>query len=602
MPRTPSRKRWSWLRRRHALVRRSATMRERTDQGAHSVIRTGRTIRTSRRTLYRQLRLDGAARPGTGRLHMRRLNRALTALGAVLMVLAVVAMVGPAVPGARAADWKDAANEATPKANCGPGSNPETSAQGRVPAADVASGRAQKGYTCNLAELSHFGDRGGYKVHRYVDGAGHECAYYDSTLLFPTNVATNGTNLTGVYVLDMKDPAHPVKTDNLLTPAMQSPHESLNINVKRGLLVADMGFPTFNPGFVDIYDISQDCRHPVLKSSSPLGILGHESGFSPDGNTFWVSSTGGSTLTALDITDPTSPQILWVRRGGSPHGERVSADGNRLYIADTQSGLQILDVSDIQARKPNAEGREISHLDWPDMSIPQVPIPVTIKGHPYLVEIDEFAKGTKSDDPESPVGAARIIDIGDDTKPVVVSNIRLEVNTPKARTGDQMNDPEATSALQGYAGHYCAVPQENEPGIVACSFILSGLRVFDIRDPKHPKEIAYFNKPTNAGVGGQPSTFAMSAPTFVPERSEIWWLDGNSGFYALRFTNGVWPFGGATVKAASASQSAAAAAAAPAAGAGSSTLPATGAPAGLLGSGFLVLGLALIVRRLKPRS
>ena len=75
--------------------------------------------------------------------------------------------------------------------------------------------------------------------------------------------------LTGVYVLDMSDPAHPVHTDNLLTPAMQSPHESLSLNAKRGLLAADMGNPPFNPGFVDIYDVSQDCRHPVLKSSLP---------------------------------------------------------------------------------------------------------------------------------------------------------------------------------------------------------------------------------------------------------------------------------------------------------------------------------------------
>ncbi|HZI36737.1 MAG TPA: hypothetical protein VFF24_00420 [Acidimicrobiia bacterium] len=51
-----------------------------------------------------------------------------------------------------------------------------------------------------------------------------------------------------------------------------------------------------------------------------------------------------------------------------------------------------------------------------------------------------------------------------------------------------------------------------DPGIVACSFIASGLRVFDIRDPQHPREIAYFNPP------GNPSTpyRALSAPTFAP--------------------------------------------------------------------------------------
>jgi mannose-6-phosphate isomerase-like protein (cupin superfamily) len=32
----------------------------------------------------------------------------------------------------------------------------------------------------------------------------------------------------------------------------------------------------------------------------------------------------------------------------------------------------------------------------------------------------------------------------------------------------------------------------------------------------------------------------MASPTFVPERREIWYSDGNSGFWSLRLTNNVW--------------------------------------------------------------
>ena len=71
--------------------------------------------------------------------------------------------------------------------------------------------------------------------------------------------------VTGVWALDMSNSHNPVHTASLLTPAMQSPHESLSLNVTRGLLAADMGYPTFQPGYVDIYDISQDCRSPVLR-------------------------------------------------------------------------------------------------------------------------------------------------------------------------------------------------------------------------------------------------------------------------------------------------------------------------------------------------
>ena len=468
----------------------------------------------------------------------------------------------------------------TPRAECGPGSRPETKAQGRITVEDAAAG----GFQCNLEELSHFGNSGGYKVHRYIDAQGHECAFYDSTLLFPTGVPAAGPEGPGVYVLDMTDPAKPVKTANLVTPAMLSPHESLYLNQKRGLLVADMGYPTFNPGFVDIYDVSQDCRTPTLLSSSPLGILGHESGFSPDGLTFWATSTGGQTITALDITDPATPVPVWVGTGYSAHGVRVSKDGNRLYVADTGDGLYILDVSEVQARVANPTVTEISSLTWPELSIPQVAIPFTVAGHPYLVEIDEFGNS-------GPVGAARIIDIADETKPKVVSNIRLEVHMPEARDTDQTNDPGSSSALAGYTGHYCSIPQEDDPGIVACGMILSGLRVFDIRDPLHPREIAYWNHPIEPTIpGDDPSSYAMDAPAFVPERGEIWHADGNGGFSVLRFTNGVWPFESATAPTAepeSAPQDV-------------GTLPATGGPLwwSLVGAGLLliVVGIRRVAR------
>jgi hypothetical protein len=139
--------------------------------------------------------------------------------------------------------------------------------QGRVSAEDVASGRAAQGYTCNAEVVSHFGESGGYKVERYVDATGRECAYFDSTLLFPTNAAAPGQLPTGTIVLDMSNPAAPVRTTTLLTPAMQTPHESMVLNPKRGLLPAVMGNPAAYPGIVDIYDATDDCRNPALRST-----------------------------------------------------------------------------------------------------------------------------------------------------------------------------------------------------------------------------------------------------------------------------------------------------------------------------------------------
>jgi len=314
---------------------------------------------------------------------------------------------------------------------------------------------------------------------------------------------------------------------------MLSPHESLVLDQTRGLLVAVLGNPAFGPGVVDVYDVSQDCRAPVWKSSSPVGIFGHESGISPDGNTFYSASPFTPTLTAVDISNPSFPTLLMIDPITS-HGVSISADGNRAYVADTNGLIRILDVSQVQARMPFPQARQISTITWPSHSIPQVAIPVTIKGRPYLVEVDEFGSLQQ-------VGAARIIDISDETHPQVISDMRLEVHQPENFAAIQ-NDPGASSGFGGYAAHYCNVPTPVDPPIVACSMILSGLRVFNITDPYHPREVAYFNAPVNKNpLTGAASNYAVSSPAFAAERKEIWYSDSSSGFYAIRLTNDAWP-------------------------------------------------------------
>ena len=93
----------------------------------------------------------------------------------------------------------------------------------------------------------------------------------------------------------------------------------------------------------------------------------------------------------------------------------------------------------------------------------------------------------------------------------------------------------AHTELGGYAGHYCSVPREVDPGIVACSFLASGLRVFDVRDPQRPREVAYVNEPSSGGAA------AFSQAAWDLKRHQVWYADGSSGFWAVHLTNGVWP-------------------------------------------------------------
>jgi hypothetical protein len=86
---------------------------------------------------------------------------------------------------------------------------------------------------------------------------------------------------------------------------------------------------------------------------------------------------------------------------------------------------------------------------------------------------------------------------------------------------------------------------------LACAYFESGIRVFDIRDPQRPKEIAYFVPPAVASpspgsfnnattANGRPDhcsaqLYFQASPAILMTTCQ------DNGFLALRFTNGVWP-------------------------------------------------------------
>ena len=434
-----------------------------------------------------------------------------------------------------------------PEATCGPGARPETDIQGRVPAADYANGRFRRGYQCNTRQVAHEGGTGGFKVLRYTDRTGRTCAYYDSTRLFPLEVPFQVQSGFGVIVLDMTNPAKPRRTATLTSPAMLSPHESLLINDRRGLMGAVLGNAATNAGILDLYDVRTDCRRPRLLSSTPAAVLGHESGWSPDGKTFYASSTVGQTLVAIDVSDPVLPRPIFTQLGVNYHGMRLSPDGRTLYAANIGNdvsdgtfpgqGLRVIDVSEIQDRVPNPSVTVLSDLVWREASIPQVSQPFRRGKRDYLLQVDEFANFGVTDFAGAEVGAARIIDVTNPRRPLVVSNLRLAVHQPAGRR-KAFGDPGASSPVGGYAGHYCSAPYQRDPKVVACSMIGSGLRIFDIRDLKHPRELGYFNRPVQSVIPIKTGANALSQPAWDVKRRSVWYTDGNSGFYVVKLTNG----------------------------------------------------------------
>ncbi len=382
-------------------------------------------------------------------------------------------------------------------------------------------------------------------MHRFVDRAGRECAYYDTTLLFPLNAQNLGDQPTGVAVLDVSDPANPKRTATLATPAMQSPHESVNISKERGLLAAVLGNPGAAPGIVDVYDLNADCRQPELQASAPVGFLGHESGFAPDGKTFYATSLFDGHITAVDLTNPRVPTPVAVIDSFS-HGMNTSDDGNRGYIAARAIGLQILDLSEVQARKPLPQVREISRLTWDTMSIPQNAVPITIDGKPFVMEVDEFSvdePGSEFPGAERPVRRRRAPDrhLRRDKAAPGVGRCGSRSTSPRTARSSRTTRPRpascratrgTTATSRGGRTPGSSPARSSTPG---CACSTSPIPRSRRRSPTSSPR----RRPSP--VINERSNYAMSSPDFAPERDEIWYSDGNSGFYVVRLANGVWP-------------------------------------------------------------
>ncbi|WP_420030251.1 LVIVD repeat-containing protein [Rhodococcus maanshanensis] len=421
-------------------------------------------------------------------------SRNVVRAGRAAALAAAAALLLPMVSGA-AAPQSDApgkvleehavATNTAALADCGPGSLPETGLQGDVPAAERDNGRSTQGYRCNASALGGFAGRGAGIVSASYD----HCAYLGT--IFPGDLLGPSP---GVQVLDVSDPAHPVPTANLTEPAMLAgTWESLKVNEKRKLLVGT-GVPALTGnGLLSVYDIS-DCAHPRLLNPGPgtnlqmpLPITSHEGGFSPDGNTYWSSGIAPSVVSAVDLTDPANPHVIWQGLiGQSAHGFGMTPDGNRMYLSDNGGGITVLDTSAVQRRDPNPQVPQLAQLTWTDGMATQHSVPVTYDGTPYLFTPNEGGSG-----------GVKLIDVSDDANPRIVNTIKLEINLPENQ--DSAIGSASGGSAFGYESHYCAADRPTNPTALACGWSSSGIRVFDVSDPFDVREIAYYNPPAMKG-------------------------------------------------------------------------------------------------------
>src|SRR4029434_8193311 len=255
-----------------------------------------------------------------------------------------------------------------------------------------------------------------------------------------------------------------------------------NARVKRAASIRGLA-QSNGPNFA-VYDVSGDCAHPKLASSITVpASSGHMGGWAEDGKTYYIGQNFrgvGGILPIIDVTDPYNAKWLlnWKFTGdGRPHHVSTNKDGSGWYAGqagtfaaprDNSSfgpdGLVILDVSDIQFRRPNPQIRIVSRLFWNDQGQAEQMLPFFSDGRSYLISTDESggqagvgglaaacARGA------SPYGYSNVIDITDETHPRIVSKIMLEVHDPKNCTKFLAEPPEVGGGPLDYSTERCAL-------------------------------------------------------------------------------------------------------------------------------------------------
>ncbi len=473
-------------------------------------------------------------------------------------------------PVAQSAAEPDGPATPTDYGDCGPGARLEPGLQGQVPVADQLSGDAALGYRCNLKVIgsSDIGLRGqNFQLAWYRD-----CAYVSTIGVQSTSGAAGeptAPELDGMAALDVSDPTAPRLTDIVKSPVAKSNHEALEVNQKRGLLVATQGGLVAQ--YIEVYDVKRDCRHPKFLGRYDAGQpIFHGLRVSDDGRTVYGTDTfgisgAGQIMHAVDISDPRDPTRLltWDPTTEEPpvqyasHDLEIDPDGDRLYlgaaayqaivgvvvgggpsVGDTPS-LAILDTGEVQARKRDPDIEVLSTLSLPNFG--HTVQRMTIGGKPYLLVSGE----APVDGAQCPWAWGHIVDISDERDPRRVSDLRLEVN----RASNCPQTSEDKGAI--YSIHYVGVDDDRNTRYVFYTYYTGGLRVFDVRDPEHPKEVAYFHSPATpntkfppispATPDANPGTtdLTTSVVRYRPGTGEIWVVSVNSGFQVLRFTGGL---------------------------------------------------------------
>jgi hypothetical protein len=329
---------------------------------------------------------------------------------------------------------------------------------------------------------------------------------------------------------------------------------TLQIQIADGLMITSMekippgwgGDPDgpYGEGF-DIWNLL-DPENPQKLGTYKTGGQGTHRNYYDGGRyvhaTSWPEGFDGHIYDIVDIFDPREPKRIarWWRPGqwlaggeaGVPFGTLLHGGayikGNRAFLPYSAGGFVVLDISDIQ------QPQFISDLPFspPFQAFIAVHSAVPLTKKP-LVIVNSEAIAERG---EEPLGYAGIVDISDEKKPRLISIFPQPEPHPNMQIGNFFDLPGRFGPHNQHQPQFQKVLYQNED-LVFLTYFNAGLRVYDIADPRSPKEIAYFIPPNpSTRLGPLPKTglVTQTEDVLVDARGNIFISDKNRGICVLR--------------------------------------------------------------------
>ncbi|MGE0253403.1 MAG: LVIVD repeat-containing protein [Alphaproteobacteria bacterium] len=245
----------------------------------------------------------------------------------------------------------------------------------------------------------------------------------------------------------------------------------------------------------------------------------------------------------VDIADPTQPKEVgrWWLPGqwaaGGETGHRFGAilhggayvRGERGYLPYSAGGFVILDMADV------TRPRMISRMPFspPFLDFIGVHTAVPLTGKPIVVLNSEAI----AENGEEPMCFAGLVDISDEENPALLSQLPWP-NPPKDAPWPSF------AARGGRFGPHNQHQHQDQPALwrnedhVFLTWFNAGLRIYDIREPRHPREVAWFLPPDpRERLGPMPASklVAQTEDVLVDARGNIFVTDKNQGVFVLRW-------------------------------------------------------------------